>query len=116
MGDFNIDWSEKTNPNFKKLLELTKSLGLRQIIRDVTRPTLNKNICIDLILTNSDDIENAGAFDINLSDHMLIHCNRKRIKLPKVNVNLSDEVIEIMIRTYFNKVSEIQIGELLIML
>ena len=51
-GDFNIDWSEKDNPNFFKLLELTKSLGLRQLIRDVTRPTLNTNSCIDLILTN----------------------------------------------------------------
>ena len=83
MGDFNIDWSDKNNPNCKKLLELTKSLGLRQLIRDVTRPTQNRNSCIDLIITNSHNIERAGVINISLSDHLLVHCNKKKLKVPK---------------------------------
>ena len=55
-----IGW-RKITQILKKLLELTKSLGLRQIIKDVTRPTLNKNSFIDLTLTNSDNIDKSGT-------------------------------------------------------
>ena len=84
IGDFNIDMSDKNNANCKKLLDLIKPLGLRQIIKKATRPTNNNSSCIDLILTNSDMIENVGVMDISLSDHLPILCTRKHYKIPKV--------------------------------
>ena len=83
MGDLNIDFLDKNNVNHKKLLDMIKSLGLRQLIKEPTRVTINSSSCIDLFITNSDTISNVGVDDINISDHLLILCTRKKIKLPK---------------------------------
>ena len=89
MGDFNIDWFEKNNQNYKKLLDLIKPLGLRQLIKNITRPSLQKDSCIDLMITNSDNVERAGTIDVSLSDHLLIHCTRRQLRLPKVKCNFT---------------------------
>ena len=83
MGDFNIDFFDKNSSNYKKLTDFIKPLGLRQIVKKTTRPTLNRNSCIDLIISNSDSIENIGVLDINLSDHLPVICTRKFLKYPK---------------------------------
>ena len=87
MGDFNIDILDKNNANRKKLLDLIKPLGLRQIIKDPTRLSPQKNSCIDLLITNSNFIQNAGVCDINLSDHLLILYSRQNIKIKKTKCN-----------------------------
>ena len=84
MGDFNIDVLEKNNPNHKKLIDFFKPLGLRQLIKNPTRPSLGKESCIDLIITNADSIEMAGVIDVSLSDHLLVHCSRRQSRLPKI--------------------------------
>ena len=87
MGDFNIDMLKKNSNDCRKLIDLIKPLGLRCLIKETTRPSTNRNSCIDQIITNSDTINMSGVIDINLSDHLLIHCNRKKMKLPKTKCN-----------------------------
>ena len=87
MGDFNIDFLDKKDGKCKKLLELIKPLGLRQLIKEPTRPTLNRSSCLDLFITNCDNISKSGVCDINISDHIPILLTRKRVKLPKKKCN-----------------------------
>ena len=58
MGDLNIDILEKKNPNTKKLLELIKTFGLRQLIKTPTRYSKDKNSCITVILVGQMTIQN----------------------------------------------------------
>ena len=58
MGDLNIDILEKKNPNKKKLLELIKTFGLRQLIKTPTRYSKDKNSCITVILVGQMTIQN----------------------------------------------------------
>ena len=102
MGDCNIDSFDKGRPGHNKLLGLIQRLGLRQVIKKTTRPSLNRNSCIDLIISNSDSIENIGVLDINLSDHWPVICSFKQLKCQKRNAHLLIEVIEIMMLIDFN--------------
>ena len=83
MGDFNIDMCDKKNQSTKKLIEITKSYGLRQLIKHPTRYSSDKDSILDLIFTNSDFISNSGVCDINLSDHQMVLAMRKKIKITK---------------------------------
>ena len=103
MGDFNIDFLEKNNPNYKKLIDFIKPLGLRQLIKNTTRPSLDRESCIDLIITNSDSIEMAGVLNVNLSDHLLVHCSRRQIKLPKIKCSFTGRSYRNYNREVFKK-------------
>ena len=55
MGDFNIDFLDKKTPLTKKLQEMIKQFGLRQLIKEPTCYSENNNSCTSL--GNLDDIE-----------------------------------------------------------
>ena len=82
-GDFNINFSDKTNPIFKELDFMTKSLGPREIINSPTRISFRDGqrteSAIDLIFTNSDFIAKASTLDINISDHLGVMVTRKKL-------------------------------------
>ena len=80
MGDFNIDVSDTKNPATKKLIELSKQYGLRQIIKEPTCYTETKSSCIDHGITNSDIITHVGTTNVNISDHQMIMLTRKQLK------------------------------------
>ena len=84
MGDFNIDLLDKKNPATKKLIDLTKPYGLRQLIKHPTRCSNDKNSILDLIFTNSDFIYDNGVCDINISDHQMILTTRRKISTKKM--------------------------------
>ena len=75
---------DKKNSSTKKVIELIKPYGLRQLIKSPTRYSNDKNSLIDVIFTNSDFISNSGVSDVNLSDHQLILTTRKKAKIKKV--------------------------------
>jgi len=50
MGDFNINWGEKTGR--KKLKEITNKFNFSQLIQGSTRITNSPKTQIDLIFTN----------------------------------------------------------------
>ena len=87
MGDFNIDILDKKNPSTKKLLELIKTFGLRQLIKKPTRYSKEKDSLIDMIITNSDFISNSGVCDVNLSDHQMVIVTRKKARVKKLKCN-----------------------------
>ena len=93
LGDMNINLLNKnffgknshdvtTCPLLKKYKEFVSSFGLKQLIRQETRVTCNSASLIDHILTNaSEKISQSGVIDTGLSDHQLIFCTRKILKL-----------------------------------
>ena len=83
MGDFNIDFIEKGNQATSKLIDCIKPFGLRQLIKEPTRYSRAKNSCLDLFITNSNDIDRVGVCDINLSDHQMIMLTRKKVQQIK---------------------------------
>ena len=60
-----------------------------KLVKTPTRFSATKNSCVDQIITNFNHILQAGASEINISDHQLIFCVRKKKKdIPtKTNVD-----------------------------
>ena len=87
MGDFNIDMMDSQNIGTKDFKTFFKSFGLRQIIKEPTRCTIDRNSCLDLVVTNSDLVYKVGATELNISDHSMILFTRQ--KLPKIKKKCS---------------------------
>ena len=83
MGDLNIDVLDKKNPATKKLLDIIKQYGLKQLIKEPTRYAEAKHSCIDLFITNSDIISRSGVTNVHLSDHQMILLTRKKMKMKR---------------------------------
>ena len=80
LGDFNVDFLDRTNENRLKFLNVFKAAGIRQLITNVTRPSLRGGTCIDWIITNSDFVRATGVLDIVISDHLPVYCIRKKAR------------------------------------
>ena len=91
LGDFNINWRDKKSPATRELETTTAIFGLKPQIKGSTRLGLTngmvKSSCIDNIFTNSEEIRIAKVLDWNLSDHLVVAVQGKRIrsKIKKVN-------------------------------
>ena len=48
MGDLNLDTLDKNNMAAKEIVATLKQMGFRQLIKDPTRYSFNKNCCLDL--------------------------------------------------------------------
>ena len=72
----------------KKLIKFFKLIQLKQEICTITRP--DSNAILDLIASNCDIIKESGTLDINISDHLPIFFNRKKIKAQKINVDFKE--------------------------
>ena len=73
LGDFNINYTNKKDPDVKKLLNFQEMTTLKQLIVDNT----GLNSCLDLIFTNSDSIYQSGVLDLNISDHDMVYVTHK---------------------------------------
>ena len=69
MGDLNLDKLDKNNHLAKEAVNTMKQLVLRQLIKELTRYSQNKDSCLDLSFTNSDIIAKSGVCNVNISDH-----------------------------------------------
>ena len=91
LGDFNINYNDKTSPAYKELDFTTKSLGLRQLISSPTRTMHREGILtettIDLLFTNSDQISDRGCLDLNISDHLGIWTTRRKLPVKANKIN-----------------------------
>ena len=83
LGDFNINFNDKSTPGFRELNFTSQLLGLKQLISGPTRCSfrdgITSNSTIDLIFTNSDFIADWGTMDLNLSDHLAVRATRKKV-------------------------------------
>ena len=86
LGDMNVNYKNKTSEEYKRLQFFAKSNGLSQVIQNTTRNVDKTNSLIDLILTNSIYVKEAGTLDLFLSDYQPVYLVKKkgRDSRPKV--------------------------------
>ena len=66
----------------KKYLDFCSIQSLTEIIKNATRITETSSSLLDHILTNSTDkIAQSGIINVGLSDHQMIFCPRKTVKI-----------------------------------
>lgn len=75
MGDFNINFNDTENYNTKKLNNMIRDSGYKQIMNHDTRITNTSSTMIDLIITNMYDLEPLPFIYPNISDHLIIGTN-----------------------------------------
>ena len=78
MGDLNVNFKNKSSVDYKKLNFLIKTNGLSQLITTTTRNTDKSKSLLDVILTNSTYISEAGTLDHFISDHQPIYVVKKK--------------------------------------
>lgn len=86
MGDFNFNVM-KPSPNCKKLISIANQNELKQIITEPTRETSKSKTIIDLVFTNSDEIEIEIDNKDNISDHNIIFLRLNKDKNQPKNMN-----------------------------
>ena len=103
---FKID----TTPLISKYKEFCQTFSLTEIIKDPTRITCSTSSLLDHILTNSlESISQKGTIDVGLSDHQLIYCTRKvlRIKLNRYNQIQVQSLNKYSVEAYTNALRKI---------
>ena len=71
MGDFNSDINSSMG---KCLLNVARSVGLENAIKEPTRITKSSNTIINLILTSiKSKVKHAGCYDPGISDHHVVY-------------------------------------------
>ena len=93
LGDFNIDVLKRDDLKTVRLLSVCKKLGLKQLIKGITRPNQKGGTCIDLIMTDSVFVSDSGVLDDFVSDHYSIYCIRKKAREKK-------DIISKVVRDY----------------
>ena len=66
---------------------MLQQFGVSQIIKNPTHYGPAKDSIIDVIFTNSSCISKAGVGDVNLSDHEIVFCIRKKINTKRNSIN-----------------------------
>ena len=69
LGDFNIGLLKSTNFN----AELRHSFDLNQFNRSPNRVTADSATLLDHVYTSMTNVSAAGAFDMNISDHVVVY-------------------------------------------
>ena len=77
MGDFNIDMLDKKSQNMRDLLRAMKMIGALLLVDKFTRNS-GTPTCIDQIFTDCNVISSSGIIDLNISDHLVFFCTRKK--------------------------------------
>ena len=76
LGDMNINVLVKNDVHVTNLIDTLFELGLRQQITDPTRYSVNPT-CLDLVFTNSNNMQNSGVISTGLSDHETVYVTWK---------------------------------------
>ena len=87
VGDLNVDLMDKTSNTFKKLQFFIQSNGLTQYIRTATRNTAKSSSLIDVAISNSKYISQAGTLEHHISDHQPIFIVHKKGRDKRDTVN-----------------------------
>ena len=78
LGDFNVNYQNKSSPDYKKLNFFAQSNGLTQHIMNTTRNTDKTKSLIDLALSNSKFVSHSGTLEHFISDHQPIYIIHKK--------------------------------------
>ena len=79
LGDTNCDLSDANSPcHVKSIKDIYATYGLKQLIKEPTRVTVQSSTLIDHIaVSDTDNIVESGVLKITLSDHYLVYAVRK---------------------------------------
>ena len=80
IGDMNVNYLNKSSPNYKKMLFFSQSNSFTQYINNTTRNTDKTKSLIDLALSNSKFIKCSGTLDHFISDHQPIFLVHKKVR------------------------------------
>ena len=80
LGDFNIDFLEKSGKNTKNVNRPISKFGFIKLINGPTSFGTWTNSCIHQIITNSHHVLKAGVANVNISDHQLFFFVKKKKK------------------------------------
>ena len=80
LGDWNVNYKNKSSREYKKQNFFLQSNGLSQLIINITRNTDRTKSLLDLILTNSKYVSSSGTLDHFLSDHQPILVIKRKKK------------------------------------
>ena len=78
VGDLNVNYKNKSSPAYKKIKFFAQSNSLTQYIESTTRNTDKTNTLLDLALSNSKFINQAGTLEHFISDHQPIYIVHKK--------------------------------------
>ena len=78
LGDLNINYKNKSSPEYKKFNFFAQSNSLTQYINSTTRNTDKTKSLLDLAITNSKFVSHAGTLDLFISDHQPIYIIHKK--------------------------------------
>ena len=78
LGDLNVDFQNKSSPSFKKVNFFAQSRGLAQLVSTTTRNTSKSQTLLDVVLSNSRFIKQAGTLEHHISDHQPIYVVHKK--------------------------------------
>ena len=99
IGDLNVNMLDKTTDVYKKTNFFAQSNGLTQYINSSTRCTDKTESLIDLALSNSKFVNQAGTMEIHISDHQPIYIVHKKKRDTR-------ETVEFRGRSYRNFAKE----------
>ena len=82
LGDLNINYNDVSSPAVKNYRDVLLLHNFHQLINTPTRVTTTTSTVIDHILCNSKEhVCQSGTLDLGISDHMVIFCTRKLVKM-----------------------------------
>ena len=112
MGDFNINFQNKSSESYKKLHFLIQSNGMSQYINTTTRNTDKTKSLIDLAITNSKFVSNSGTLNYFMSDHQPIYIVHKKGRDARQSVKFDGRSYRAYDKDEFSKLlSEANWGE-----
>ena len=80
MGDLNVNYLDKRNPDYKKVAFFIKSNQMTQYILESTRVTKNTSTALDLAISNCKHVSQSGTLPIHISDHQPIYIIKKKTR------------------------------------
>ena len=110
LGDFNVDFLDRSSAPRTKFQSLFNTHGLKQLIKNITRPSKNSGTCIDWIATNSLYVKQYGVTDDFISDHFTIYCIRKKARETHSKIYRTAVTCQIMMKMFLQIFGIIQIG------
>ena len=105
IGDLNLDYLDNRVCGVKEFKLLLKQFGFLQHVTMPTRYAFNRDSCLDLICSNSNNIAHTQVCDVNISDHEMVLVTRRHIKIK-------DKKTSFIGRSYVNYNKENFINEL----
>ena len=84
IGDININTMKPREPKTCRLSDFYHTLGLQNLIKEVTFHQNNSESSIDHIAVNREEMYQLhGIIELCTSDHNLVYCVRKHPKIKK---------------------------------